>query len=231
MRKSNSSHVFFSVLRQRFRDTFVTYSNSIISNRNIQFVFYFWQRLCEKINIYFKFFIVWHSKTNDQIENVNANFKQYLKIYVNFNQNDWYDYFFITKFENNFNKNASNDIESFLIIKNYIFKSNLKLSISIIDEFVQRRKIKNVDKFIVKQKKLKQYLKNEFKWFQIKQKKYVNAHRAFAFEFKINNIIMFDARYIKIMRFNKNFDYKNLNFFKIIRMIDNCVYELKLSLL
>ena len=40
---------------------------------------------------------------------------------------------------------------------------------------------------------------------------------------------MFDTRYIKIMQFNKNFDYKNLNFFKIIQMIDNCVYELKLS--
>ena len=206
-----------------------SYSSSIVSNRDTQFVFYFWQRLCERIDIHFKFFIVWHSETNDQIENVNANFKQYLKIYVNFNQNDWYDYFFITKFENNFNKNASNDIESFLITKNYIFRSDLKSSISIIDESVQRREMKNVDKFIVKQKKLKQYLKDEFKWFQIKQKKYVNAHRAFALEFKINDMIMLDARYIKIMRFNKSLDYKNLNFFKIIRVIDNCAYELKLS--
>ena len=65
-----------------------SYSNFIISNRDIQFVFYFWQRSCEKIDIHFKFFIVWHSKTNDQIENVNAILKQYLRIYVNFNQND-----------------------------------------------------------------------------------------------------------------------------------------------
>ena len=42
-------------------------------------------------------------------------------------------------------------------------------------------------------------------------------------------MIMLDARYQIITRFNKTFDYKNLNFFSIKRVIDNCVYELKLS--
>ena len=60
-------------------------------------------------------------------------------------------------------------------------------------------------------------------------KKYVNAYRTFALKFKMNNMIMINARYFKIMRFNKNFDYKNLESFKIVRMINNCVYELKLS--
>ena len=205
-----------------------SYPSSIISDRDIQFVFYFWQRLCERIDTHLKFFIVWHSETDDQIENANADFKQYLRAYVNFSQDDWYDYFSIAKFESNFSKSASSDIESFLITKNYISRSNLKSSTSIIEKFVQRRKMRNVDRFIAKQKKLKQYLKNELKWFQVKQEKYVNAHRASAFEFKMNDIIMLNARYIKIMRFNKNLDYKNLSFFKIIRVIDNCVYELEL---
>ena len=34
------------------------------------------------------FFIAFHFKTNDQIENVNASYKQFLKTYVNYNQND-----------------------------------------------------------------------------------------------------------------------------------------------
>ena len=205
------------------------YSNFIISNRDIQFVFYFWQRLCERIDIHSKFFIVWHSKTNDQTENVNANLKQYLRVYVNFNQNDWYDHLFIAKFENNSSKSASNELKSFLVIKDYISRSNLEFSTSITDESVQRREMKNANRFIVKQEKLKKYLRNELKWSQIKQKKYVNVHRAFASKFKVNDMIMLNARYLKIMRLNKSLDYKNLKSFKIVRMINNCAYELELS--
>ena len=206
-----------------------SYSNFIISNRDIQFVFYFWQRLCERIDTHFKLFIVWHSETNDQTENVNADFKQYLRVYVNFNQDDWYDHLSIAKFESNSNKSASSELKSFLVIKDYISKSDLELSTSITDESVQRREMKNANKFIVKQKKLKEYLRNELKWSQIKQKKYVNVHRTFASKFRMNDMIMLNARYLKIMRLNKNLDYKNLESFKVVRMINNCAYELELS--
>ena len=40
---------------------------------------------------------------------------------------------------------------------------------------------------------------------------------------------MFDSRYINIIKFNRDFDYKNLNFYEIIRAINNIVYELNLS--
>ena len=151
-----------------------------------------------------------------------------MRVYVNYNQNDWYDHFSITKFESNSNKSVSNEVESFLVIKNYIFRFDLESSTSIIDDSVQRREMRNVDKFIVKQKKFKQYLRDELKWSQIMQKEYVNAHRAFASKFRINDMIMLNVRYLKIMRSNKSFDYKNLKSFKVIRIINNCAYELKL---
>ena len=87
--------------------------------------------------------------------------------------------------------------------------------------------MRNVDRFIDKQKKLRQYLRDELKWSQIKQKEYVNAYRTFASKFRINDMIMLDVRYLKIMRSNKSFDYKNFESFKVIRVINNCVYELK----
>ena len=42
-------------------------------------------------------------------------------------------------------------------------------------------------------------------------------------------MIIFDFKNLKIARSNKSLDYKNLKFFKIIRVINNNVYELKLS--
>ena len=57
----------------------------IVSDRNINFVAHFWKRLCKRLNIIFKLFIAFHFETDEQIEIVNAVFKQYLRIYVNYN--------------------------------------------------------------------------------------------------------------------------------------------------
>ena len=39
---------------------------------------------------------------------------------------------------------------------------------------------------------------------------------------------MLDNKNIKITRLNKSFNYKNLELFKIIKIINNIIYELKL---
>ena len=57
-----------------------SYSFIVMFNRKIQFIFHFWQKLCERINIKSKLFIAWHSEIDNQIENANADFKIYLKI-------------------------------------------------------------------------------------------------------------------------------------------------------
>ena len=40
---------------------------------------------------------------------------------------------------------------------------------------------------------------------------------------------MLNSRNIKIIRLNKSLDYKNLELFQIIRVINNMAYELELS--
>ena len=97
-------------------------------DRETQFIFHFWQKLCEKINIKSKLFTAWHSKTNNQIENANADFKVYLKIYVNYNQNDWIDFLSFVEFEVSSIKSNSIELKSFLVTKDYLSKSRLEFS-------------------------------------------------------------------------------------------------------
>ena len=47
----------------------------------------------------------------------------------------------------------------------------------------------------------------------------------------INDIIMLNNRNIKTIKSNKSLNYKNLRFFKIIKVYDNSIYYLKLSIL
>ena len=205
------------------------YSNFVVSNRGTQFTSHFWKRLCEKINIISKFSIVWHFEIDDQIENVNVDLKVYLRIYVNFNQNDWINLFSIVEFEVNFVVSNFTDMIFFLTIKKYFSKSDLKFLMLIIDNAIQKRKMKDVDKFIQHQEKLREFLRNELIWAQIKQKKQINKRRHATSKIKVEDKIMFDSRFISTIKFNRELNYKNLELYEIIRAINNFVYELNLS--
>ena len=56
----------------------------------------------------------------------------------------------------------------------------------------------------------------------------MNRRRHPILKFKIGNIIILDTRNIKITRLNKSLDYKNLGPFKVVRVINNSIYKLKL---
>ena len=109
----------------------------IVSDRNINFVAYFWKRFCKRLNIILKLFIAFHFETNEQTEIINAIFKQYLRVYVNYNQNDWINHLFTAKFVINSHENKFIKI-LFLIIKEYFFRLDLKLL-----EFIQQRALLN----------------------------------------------------------------------------------------
>ena len=174
-------------------------------------------------------FTTWHLEMNDQTKNANANFKVYLRTYVNWNKNDWINHLLIIEFENNFNVNAFIIIKSFRVIKNYLSRFDLEsFQFIIVNDSITRREIKDVDKWVEKMKKFRVYLRGKFKWIQIKMIENVDVHKQSTSKFKVKNMIMLDARFQNIKRINKNLDYKNLWSYSILRAINNCVYEFKL---
>ena len=85
------------------------------------------------------------------------------------------------------------------------------------------------NRFIEKIENLREFLKKEFKWSQILITKQINRRRLSISEFKKKDIIILNNRNIKIDRSNKSLDHKNFELFKIIKIINNIIYELKLS--
>ena len=59
------------------------------------------------------------------------------------------------------------------------------------------------------------------------QEEYANRIKHFVSELKMNDMIMLNARFQKTTKLNKDFDYKNLKSFRIVRIVDNMIYELK----
>ena len=93
-----------------------------------------------------------------------------------------------------------------------------------------KRDIRKIDKFVEKLNTLREYFRNELKWIQVKQTKYVNRTRHSISKFKINDKVMLDKRYIEIIKSNHSLNFKNLDLYKIIDVIDNHhVYKFELS--
>ena len=135
---------------------------------------------------------------------------------------------FFVEFETNFVFNNFTIAASFLVIKKYIFRFNLKASKFIENNSSIKREMKNVDVFMKKIENFQQHFHFELIWTQIKQIKQINVRCHFVFKFRINNKIMLNFRFITTMRFNKFLNHKNLELYIIKKIINNVVYQLNL---
>ena len=77
--------------------------NSIVSDRDFQFISTMWKSLCKQLRITASLFIIYHSEIDDQSKQVNQDVECKLRIYCNYMQNNWVKWISIMKFSNNFN--------------------------------------------------------------------------------------------------------------------------------
>ncbi len=66
--------------------------NSIVSNRDFQFISTMWKSLCKRLRITASLFTVYYSEIDDQLKRVNQDVERELRIYCNYMQNDCIDH-------------------------------------------------------------------------------------------------------------------------------------------
>ena len=76
-------------------------STKIIFNRNTRFRLKFWQTLTALKEIKTKMSTIEHSQTDDQIKWLNQIVKQYLRCYVNYQQDNWIELLLAAQFTYN----------------------------------------------------------------------------------------------------------------------------------
>ena len=147
------------------------FSKIIIFDREIQFVVDFWKRLNKRFRSHLKWFTTWHSKIDDQIEIINVILKKYIRIYCNYQQNDWFDLLFFAKFEINSISSNFIIVVSFLTIKNYIFRFDFESFTFMKNISTIIKKMKNANAFVKKIANFQKYFKFQLIWARVKQKK------------------------------------------------------------
>ena len=207
------------------------YPKTIVSDRGTQFVSHFWRRLCERIGTKPKLSTAFHPETDGQTEAANMALKQYLRAYVNYQQDDWMDLLPIAEFEANSSLNASTGVAPFLATKGYIPRSGLEPPAPWSDQTPPTaiREMRAADEFVKRINDLQTHLREELVWTQATQKHYADRHRAPARELRVGDKVMLNAKNIKTKRNSKGLDHKNLGPFPIKRVINNTAYELDLG--
>ena len=204
-----------------------------MSDRNTQFIFDVWKHICKMLKINVKLSMTYHSEIDDQIERINAVMKHYLRVFVNYMQNDWAKWLSEVKFIVN---NASLLItltSLFLINLSQNSRLDFEFSESLFKNFMFQvwDKLINIKEFIKKMKKLTEHLRDEMFITQIIYEFNVNLFRRSCFKYFVEDEVWLNVCNLSVAHFVVKLNNHNVDFFKIKRVFKNnsLIIELNLS--
>jgi hypothetical protein len=87
--------------------------DTIVSVRGPQFASRFWKHLCNSLKIEPRLSIAFHPETDGQTEQTNAIMEQYLRAYVNYQQDDWVQFLPMAEFATNNHVSETTGISPF----------------------------------------------------------------------------------------------------------------------
>ncbi len=201
---------------------------TMISNRDSQFIFLVWDTIYRMLRIKAKLFIAFHSKTNEQSEISNQKMKRYLRVYVNYQQDDWADWLSMTKYA--FNVFISIITQMFSFLANYEFESRMSFDQIEFDENTAKERVNRFrDREIVfTMKNIWKFAKGHMKKSQQHQITHVNAHRTSASNYQIDDQMWLSIKNIQIDKSSRKLDHEMMRFFKILKK-RNSSYKLEFS--
>ena len=191
-------------------------SKTIISDRGSQFVFLIWQTLCKILSIKVKLSTAFHPETDDQSEICNQKMKRYLRAYVNYQQDDWSNWLFMTKYVSNATDSATIKLSSFFV--NYEFQLRMSFESIEIKNTTKKRILKQKTTNIhIDMKKIWSFAQKNLDQSQQNQKKYANKKKKTTANYKSKNKMWLSIKNIKTKKSSKKLNDKQLNSFKVLK--------------
>ena len=194
----------------------------IVSDRGSVFNSKFWQDLLNQFNVKSNLSTAFHPQTDGQTERINSVLEQYLRIYVNYQQDNWSSLLPFAEFSYNNAEQASTKKSPFF--SNYGYHPSLQFN----QVISQSSSVPASDDLIQQLQALHEEIKSEVSLAQQQQALYYNQHHRPTPDFKVQDSVFLSARNISTLRPSKKLDHKNLGPFKIIGKIGSHAYRLAL---
>src|SRR5882724_7004656 len=124
----------------------------IVSNRGKHFISRFWRSLCQLLSIKANLSTAYHPETDSQTECVNQILEQYLRVYVNYQQDDWVNLLPLAEFAYNNTSHSVTMVTPFFMNKGFHPKLEVSLELIVLEAAHQ---------VATNLKELHQYLRNQ----------------------------------------------------------------------
>jgi hypothetical protein len=113
--RARQNWIAVQLIDAMIEELFIKYeiSEVIIIDRKNFFIAKYWSAFCYHLKFAFRYNIAFYSQTNDQTECQNQTFEQYLRNYVNYQQDDWATWLAFVEYAYNNNHHDSINMSSF----------------------------------------------------------------------------------------------------------------------
>jgi hypothetical protein len=194
--------------------------DEIISDRGTTFASKFWQSLSARLGTNHKLSTAYHPQTDGQTERLNQTLEQYLRSYVNYEQDNWVELLPVAQFAYNSATAESTKVSPFFANNGY--------NPEIHREPRQGPEVPKAFRKAEELKTLHQELKHELAFVQERMSKYYNASRMKGPSFERGDKVFLLRKNIKTKRPSDKLDHKKLGPFEIEKVVSDSNCRLKL---
>jgi len=189
----------------------------IITDRGTLFTSDLWKETTGKLGSERRLSTAFHPQTDGQTKRTNAILEQYLRAYINYQQDDWCGYLPLAEFA--YNNGYQETIKNTPFFANYGINPEYEM----ISHLIQGKQTKPEEMTCSHES-----LRNEMVAAQLQQKEYYDLRRKPNPNLQSGDMVWLLPRNIKTTRPSKKLDYKQIGPFKILAKIGTSAYKLAL---
>jgi len=196
---------------------------SIILDRGVQFTAGMMKELNNLLGIQTKLSTVYHPQTDGQTERINQELEQYLRVFIDYRQEQWLDWLGTVEFTYN------NKIHT--AIKISPFKANYGQDPRMGFEGRRKGKYKAAGKFVERMKKIQEEAKAALEKAQEEMKKFANRRQGEGEEYKVGDLVLLSMKDLKWQMKGRRSEKLTEYFvgpYKVKGIVSSNVIELKL---
>lgn len=197
--------------------------DSIVSDRGTQFISAFWKHLSQILNTRAQLSTAWHPESDGQTERMNAILEQYLRAYVSYLQDDWFDWLASAEFAGNSQVSETTRVSPFFAL--YGFEPRFGFEPIRPDT---RPATRDATLFAEQMKKIHDFCRAEILAAQARWEEHASKRRKPARRYRPGEKVWLNAKNIQTLRPQKKLDWKNLGPFVVKQMIGSHACELEL---
>ena len=171
---------------------------SIISDRRVQFAAGLIKELNRILGIKTKLSMAFHPQTDRQTKHTNQELEKYLRMFVDYHQEQWPDWLGTAKFVYNNKLNSLTKVSPFMANNSW----NLRMGF----EMRKKGKVARAEEFVEKIKGIQEEAQAALKKAQEEMKKQVDWHRGEPEEYKVGDMVLLSTQDLKWQMIGRRMD-------------------------